>query len=494
MSANFAQGYALLIGVDESMVADAALPDVKKDVAALQGVLVHPERCGYPAAQVKAITGTEATRGGILDGLAWLQEQVEADASENVTAVVYYSGHGWRTADGDDYYLIPYDVNEKRVALSALKAEDFADEVLGLGPERLLVLLDCCHAGGMGVKKLPSLGGKFVEAVVPVKSLLADANVVGADGAKGFAQLQSGSGRAVLSSCRGEEESYIRSDGQMSIFTYHLIEALTGHAEPKEGATEVLVSDLLGHVYRRVPASAQADHEKPQNPEYVVSGNFPVALLLGGKGLSKGLDAPDPLASVEPSAPAMQATNTGSGAIAQGPGAVAAGERGVAIGGGVSGSTIVAGERNRVDQSSRVFDQRGQKVGGAQTNIEGGVNTGGGLFNTGSIDTGGGDLVGRDLEAQGLGAADLALLFAPILSAAVAAPAAQRDEAVTTVEALKAEVAKGKGAEDGSVARLIEGLVDLVPGAVSAVVSAFANPILAGVVGPVTKYVLGQLR
>ncbi|RMF37505.1 MAG: hypothetical protein D6759_02260 [Chloroflexi bacterium] len=38
----------------------------------------------------------------------------------------------------------------------------------------------------------------------------------------------------------------------------------------------------------------------------------------------------------------------GSGAIAQGPGAVAAGERGVAIGGGVSGSVIVTGDQNTV--------------------------------------------------------------------------------------------------------------------------------------------------
>jgi hypothetical protein len=81
----------------------------------------------------------------------------------------------------------------------------------------------------------------------------------------------------------------------MSIFTYHLIEALTGHAQPQEGATEVLVSDVMGHVWRRVPQSAKADWGRKQEPDYQVSGNFPIALLLGGKGLSKGQPAPDPL-------------------------------------------------------------------------------------------------------------------------------------------------------------------------------------------------------
>ncbi len=50
----------------------------------------------------------------------------------------------------------------------------------------------------------------------------------------------------------------------------------------------MLVSDVMGHVWRRVPESARQDWAKDQQPDYQVSGNFPVALLLGGKGLSKG--------------------------------------------------------------------------------------------------------------------------------------------------------------------------------------------------------------
>lgn len=42
--------------------------------------------------------------------------------------------------------------------------------------------------------------------------------------------------------------------------------------------------------------------------------------------------------------------------------------------------------------------------------------------------------------------------------------------------------------------RLINGLIELVPSAVTAVTSAFATPLLAGVAGPVTTYVLEQLQ
>jgi hypothetical protein len=79
----------------------------------------------------------------------------------------------------------------------------------------------------------------------------------------------------------------------MSIFTYHLIEALTGHARPVEGAVEVLVSDLMSHIWRRVPQSTRQDWNKDQHPDYQLTGNFPVALLLGGEGLPKGVEPPD---------------------------------------------------------------------------------------------------------------------------------------------------------------------------------------------------------
>ena len=68
MTQTFAHGYALLIGVTENQVARWALPDVAKDIAALAGVLAHPDRCGYAAEQIRVITGPAATRQGILDG------------------------------------------------------------------------------------------------------------------------------------------------------------------------------------------------------------------------------------------------------------------------------------------------------------------------------------------------------------------------------------------------------------------------------------------
>ena len=74
------------------------------------------------------------------------------------------------------------------------------------------------------------------------------------------------------------------------------------------------------------------------------------------------------------------------------------------------------------------------------------------------------------------------------------AEASKRPEAEKMAEELQNEVAKGENAGDSRTAKLIDGLVSLVPTAVSGVVAAFASPILAAVTGPVTKFLLDKLQ
>lgn len=305
----FSQGYALLIGVDENAVSKWALREVVKDIRALQEVLVHPERCAYPKDNVRLLSGPAATRQGILDGLAWLKAGLKS--SENATGVVFYSGHGWRDkqANPAEYYLIPYDVSEDGLRSRALRSSDFAEEIEALQPRRLLVVLDCCHAAGMDVKDIDTLPARYSQAALPPEAFIGGEKALSPDEVSaaggeaktvtgGLGTLTQGEGRAVLSSSKGDQKSYLRNDRKMSIFTYHLIEALTGHAQPQGGAPEVLVSDVMSYVWRKVPASAEADWNAPQVPDYRLTGNFPVALVLGGKGLEAGAAPPDPLADL----------------------------------------------------------------------------------------------------------------------------------------------------------------------------------------------------
>jgi hypothetical protein len=317
---------------------------VAADIAALHQVLLHPQRCAYRSENVCVLQGNQATNRGIRAGLAWLRSQLAGD--EQATAVIYYSGHGWKDRYAGEYFLIPYDIEADHLRYTALRAADFAVEISKIQVPRLLVLLDCCHAQGMGVKNIEAIG-EFVPASLPAVSLMgAEKGVeLTPTGGKGLETLIQGHGRAILSSSQGDQPSFIRPDGKMSLFTCHLIEALTGHAAPLEGASEVLVSDVAGYVQRHVPESARK-MGKEQEPDARITGIFPVALLLGGKGLPKGVTPPDPLEnlSTPPVDNSLRQTVSGQGTAVIGSNNIVAGKGGFVITGKVEGDVISGGK------------------------------------------------------------------------------------------------------------------------------------------------------
>lgn len=271
----FDHGYALLIGVDENRIARYALPIVKKDVTKLHEIITHPDRCGYPQDNVRMLTGADATRDNILDALEWLKTKLEEDGDPNQTAFIYYSGHG-HLEDSGESFLIPYNMRFP-VGSYALPATDFAAAIENITPRRLLVVLDCCHAEGMNVKDTTE---KELTPVAITPDTL---------------KLAEGDGRAVLSSSRGSQRSFIRRDGQMSVFTYHLAEALTGHTGRLD-FPEVTVTEVMEYVGRKVPVTTMNDYGAEQEPVFRFAGTaFPIAKVLGGKGITKGIAPPDPL-------------------------------------------------------------------------------------------------------------------------------------------------------------------------------------------------------
>jgi hypothetical protein len=118
----------------------------------------------------------------------------------------------------------------------------------------------------------------------------------------------------------------------------------------------------------------------------------------------------------------------------------------------------------------------------------------GGVNISGSVGSVGGDIVGRDKITGAPSAAALDEVLRPLLEAIKTAPAEVRPGAEAKLVALKQEAAKGEKANDSTVAKLVDGLVGLVPGAVTAVVSAFGTPLLGGIAGPTTQFVLDKLQ
>lgn len=111
--------------------------------------------------------------------------------------------------------------------------------------------------------------------------------------------------------------------------------------------------------------------------------------------------------------------------------------------------------------------------------------------------SGSGIAIGGHASARvtiGMTAEDVRRLMAPLREAALAAPPAVRDEAVRTAEAIEGEVVQGDRADDSRMARLLDRLLALAPGAVGAAASIFATPLLTGLAGPATKFVLEKVQ
>ena len=500
MSDVFEHGYALIVGVDENQIPRLALPAVAKDVQAVYDVLVHPQRCAYNPENVRLLKGGESTRDNILDGLYWLQDKVGGDAE--ATAVIYYSGHGMVDNNTSQYFLIPYNISDlSRIRRFALQAEDLTAEISGIRAKRLLAILDCCHSAGMDVKDvdLAAIDNAPHIEPAPFPLELPDTKNIppftAELGAKNVSDLLDGEGRAVLNSSTGAQSSYVRNDGSMSLFTYHLIEALTGHAPHPDDATVVYVTDVMSWVTHQVKKSAR-DQGRDQTPVMKTSGVFPIAQLIGGQGVAKGLGQlpPDPL---EPLPPAGQTTTFNQqGQTVTGPQVNVGGdaqigqignnqnvnvaERGVYATGSVAGS-IVTGDGNVLGDQVQGDKVAGDKVGGDKISV-------------GNISGSQGVAIGRGASAsvqiqQGPTMNELTPLFAPLLVQA----AQVNPTAVGQLQTLKAEVAKGEEADDNKMADLIADIAEAAPGVVSGLVNLFTNSVVANIAGGATQFILRRL-
>jgi hypothetical protein len=247
MTETFNRGYAVVIGVG------ADLPVTVDDATAIAGLLRDPSRCAYPAEQVQLLTGDDAQRDAALSALDWLAEAAGPEA----TAVVYFSGHGLETPD---YYLMPYGYDLADLPGTAIPGPAFTRRLQAIQAGKLVVLLDCCHAGGQAEAK----GWPGVKSPLPPTVV---------------AELGRSSGRVMIASSRKDEVSWT---GQpYSVFTAALLEALAGYGafEP-DGYARVL--DLALWVGRQVPERT-GDKQHPILKVSHLEDNFALAWYAAGE-------------------------------------------------------------------------------------------------------------------------------------------------------------------------------------------------------------------
>ncbi|MFQ6101707.1 MAG: caspase family protein [Anaerolineae bacterium] len=300
---SFDQGHALVVGVD------ADLPNTVDDAVGLANILKDPARCAYPPDHVHLLTGEQADRDAILSTLDTLSQSTSPES----TVIVYFSGHGSQVASptGEFYYLLPYGYDLNRLYQTAISGAEFTERLRAIPAQKLLVLLDCCHAGGVGEAKAPGL--QLAKSPLPPE-------------AQGL--LAEGSGRVLIASSQEDELSF--AGRPYSAFTLALTEALCGVGVAKKDGY-ARVADLALHAREVVPERTGGRQHPILHFEH--ADNFTLAYYAGGETQPKGLPfTTEPEIEPEPGAWTIQ-------------------QRGqVNIAGDVSGQVAVAGEGGQVIQ------------------------------------------------------------------------------------------------------------------------------------------------
>jgi len=253
------QGFdALLIGVgnyEHPRFVD--LLATVRDARALADVLTDPERAAYPPANLRTITGPDATAANVRAALQSLAQSTNPRSS----AFIYFSGHGGRAMENGQWstYLCPREADPDDLPNTAIFGDEFSAALAAIPARRVLVMLDACHAGG-------SAELKAADGTAIWKSGLPEDY---------YESLSQGSGRVVIASSKAEQYSHVRPQGDLSLFTYHLRDALTGRAAVRgDGLIHVL------DVFHYVNEAVQAD-EPEQTPILKVDDldlNFPIAV------------------------------------------------------------------------------------------------------------------------------------------------------------------------------------------------------------------------
>lgn len=255
----FTSGHALVVG------AGGDLPNTVDDAAGLAAILKDAERCAYPPKQVHLLTGEQATRDAILAALDALARSTTPES----TLLFYFSGHGYRVTapTGVFTYLMPFGYDLERLYETAVSGGELTQRLRAIPAQKSLVLLDCCHAGGIGEEK--AVGMRMAKSPLPAEAL---------------ALLAEGRGRVLIASSREDEYSY--AGKPYSAFTLALIEALCGVGVAKQDGA-VRVADLALYAREVVPGRTKGK----QHPllHFEQADNFVLGYYAGGETQPKGL-------------------------------------------------------------------------------------------------------------------------------------------------------------------------------------------------------------
>lgn len=239
--------WALLVGISDYAAPSLKLRYAARDAQRLRDVLLQPTAGSFRADHVLLLTDADATFGRLNKALRTFLKRPAPDD----LVLLFFACHGAHDPERPStLYLLPHDADPADISGTALPMREI-DTALRetLVSQRVVVLMDSCHSGGVAA----TLGG--------LRSLEAAA----ADFNRYMGELSDARGGVSLLTSAMANESSIEGEqwGQgHGVFTHFLLEGLKGKAdrEPRDGV--ITVGKLFDYVADQVK-QATGDRQHP---------------------------------------------------------------------------------------------------------------------------------------------------------------------------------------------------------------------------------------
>ena len=257
--------WAVLIGVSRYQYGDqdidgnhiSNLKHAADDAEAMHDFLRSPEGGGFQEDHIFSLQDEDATKANVLAALARLKQ-----AKPNDFFVIYIAAHGGvipytdpqTNTTRDIPYFLLYDTDLRDTEKTALRMEAFRQTVDGLQVKKGLVLSDTCYSGGV------QLIGRGVD----------DSQVANQRYLDLMNRIPQGVG--FISAARQTERSYEKDDFNHGVFTYCLVEGLSGTADGNEDG-KVTFDELVQYLDERVPQMT-ANKQHPFANTTAVEANY----------------------------------------------------------------------------------------------------------------------------------------------------------------------------------------------------------------------------
>ncbi len=198
--------YVLAIGVadypDENLKREFADEDARRVAKTLSDRALPL----YNTIETRLVVNKDATQLGVLDGLAWLKEQM----TSHDVGIMFFSGQTEKD-EQNGYNLLPSDFDQSNPLLQSGISSAQVKEKLQEIPGRFILMLDSDHAGSFGGdrrKKATALNDGLVREV-----------------------SEDHQGIIVMASSTGREVSLVSDEHKSGIYTLAIIEGLNGKAD-----------------------------------------------------------------------------------------------------------------------------------------------------------------------------------------------------------------------------------------------------------------------